>query len=315
MRSHSELAALATRQHGIVTFRQLRALGFSKGAISRASGADRFLRIHRGVYAVGHRRLTPHGRCLAAVLACGDGALLSHGSAAWAWGLSASSPDVPEVLSSGGRRRKGIWVRRATGLLPEDRSAPNGIPATSVPRTLLDLTAGPAWKMESAIERAERTRQLDLVAIDELLRRHTTHPGRRNLRKAIEIYRDPGFTRSRAELAFLDALRRAGVPRPATNLFVAGYEIDMLWEGLGFGVEVDGWSSHGNRKSFEEDRLRHEDLKLVGIEIVRITARRIEREPAQVAQRVRALLDMRATERQSSTTLSPHTGDNVAGVG
>src|SRR5690349_21614462 len=94
MRSHAELAALAEKQDGVVTFRQRRGLGFSKGAIARASEAERLLRVHRGVYAVGHRRMASRGRQLAAVLACGDGALLSHGSAAWAWGLSPAAPRV-----------------------------------------------------------------------------------------------------------------------------------------------------------------------------------------------------------------------------
>jgi very-short-patch-repair endonuclease len=93
--------------------------------------------------------------------------------------------------------------------------------------------------------------------------------------------------------------------------FVAGYEIDAFWEELALAVEIDGWSTHGNRRSFESDRVRQEDLKLAGIEMIRVTATRIEREPAQLAQRLRILLDNRAIQQAAEATLSPHIGDNV----
>jgi len=200
-------------------------------------------------------------------------------------------------------------------LRPDERSEAEGIAATSVPRTLLDLaTKGPARRLESAVERAERLGLLDLIAVDSVLENRQGHPGRRRLIAALELYRAPGFTRSRAELAFLKLVEEAGLPRPATNFFVAGYEVDAFWQELAFAVEIDGWSTHGDRRSFESDRVRQEDLKLAGIEMTRVTATRIEREPAQVAQRLRILLDNRATQQAAGTTLSPHTGDNVAGT-
>lgn len=118
------------------------------------------------------------------------------------------------------------------------------------------------------------------------------------LRQALEIYRDPVFARSRPERLFLDLVKKAGLPRPAINTYVAGHEIDAYWEKERFAVEVDGWEAHRCRKAFEEDPVRQEELKLAGIDSVRLTARRIEREPEEVAKRLGILLDRRRSELQ-----------------
>jgi predicted transcriptional regulator of viral defense system len=206
MRSHTELARLAEGQYGVVTFRQLRGLGFSKGAISRSSEADRLGRIHRGVYAVAHARLSRRGRCLAAVLACGSGALLSHESAAFLWGALSWCPTPAEVsVPSRGRQRRGIKLHHAPGVATDERDELDGIPVTSLPRTLLDLAGGGSpRRLQRSIERAERLGLLDVAAIDASLHRHFGRPGTKRVLEAIEIYRDLGFTRSRAELLFLD---------------------------------------------------------------------------------------------------------------
>jgi very-short-patch-repair endonuclease len=193
-----------------------------------------------------------------------------------------------------GQRREGLRIHHSTILEEEDRSIVDGIPVTAVPRTLLDLAAeSHARRLSNAIDRAERTDLLDLDAVDELLCRSGRHRGRRSLEAALEIYRDPGFTRSRAELLFLALVRRAGLPRPATNVFVAGHEIDAYWEREGFAVEVDGWDTHRTRAAFEADPVRQEDLKLAGIDSIRLTARRIEREPENVGKRLAMLLARR----------------------
>jgi very-short-patch-repair endonuclease/predicted transcriptional regulator of viral defense system len=290
------LAKLAERQYGVVSYRQLRELGYSKGAIGRDSGAKLLCRVHRGVYAVGHLSLSRRGRCLAAVLACGPGSVLSHVSAAWLWRLRAHLPAEVEVsaVRTGGKR-PGICVHHAPTLLAGDRVEVDGIPATTLPRTLLDLAvSGPARNLEHAIERAERHDLLDLDEIDGMLRRRQRRvAGSRRLLDALEIYRDPGFTRSRAELLFLDVVRRAGLPRPSTNVFVAGYELDAYWEMERFAVEVDGWDTHKTRAAFEADPVRQEDLKLAGIDSIRLTARRIERKPQAVGRRLSELLSQR----------------------
>jgi very-short-patch-repair endonuclease len=112
----------------------------------------------------------------------------------------------------------------------------------------------------------------------------------------LAAYREPAFTRSELERRFLELVRQAGLPRPSVNFFIAGYEIDMYWPPERFGVELDGFEFHRTRAAFERDRRRQEDLKMAGIEIVRLTFRRIEREPGQVAQRLCVLLARRRAE-------------------
>lgn len=301
IRSHQRLATLASRQHGVVSTRQLRALGYSEGAISRASAAGRLHRVHRGIYAVGHAALTRHGSCMAAVGACGPGALLSHSSAAWVWGLLPTLPLPIEVsVSARGHSRRGIRLHHARSLTVDDRDREEGIRLTSIPRTFLDLAAtGPKRRLSSAVDRAERLGRLDLIEIDALLQRRRGEAGTRRLREALEIYRDPVFSRSRAELLFLDLVKKAGLPRPALNFFVAGHEIDAYWEAERFAVEVDGWGTHRTRAAFESDPVRQEDLKLAGIDSIRLTARRIEREPGKVAERLGRLLAQRRGELAS----------------
>lgn len=298
VRSHHALARLADESHGVVTAQQLRDLGYSPAAVARATAAGRLHRVHRGVYAVGRRELTPHGRCLAAVAACGRGAVLSHASAAWLWGMLALCPPVPEVtVPRRGDGRERIRVHRAATLAPEERNVAEGIPVTSVHRTLFDLAAsGSRRLLGGAVERCERLGLLDLPALDALLRERRGQRGAPALREALEIYRDPVFSRARSERLFLDLVKQAGLPRPAINRFVAGFEVDAYWEAERFAVEIDGWEWHRDRASFERDPVKIERLKLSGIEAIRITARRIERRPREVARTLATLLARRRAE-------------------
>jgi hypothetical protein len=298
MRSHASLAELAAAQYGVVSFRQLIRLGFTKSAIGRAREAGRLHRIHQGVYAVGHAALSNHGRCMAAVLACGPRAVLSHRSAAWLWGFLPACPVTPDVsVPNMGRPRVGIRAHRVAPIALSEFGSLEQVPVTSSARTLLDIAATDRGRdLQRAIEKAKRMNRLRLGAIDDLLDRRRGAPGTKRLRDGVEIYRDPAFSRSRPELLFLDLIKRAGLPRPALNTFVAGHEIDAYWEAERFAVEVDGWEAHGTREAFEADPLRQENLKLAGIDSIRITARRIEREPRAVEQRLRMLLARRREE-------------------
>lgn len=298
VRSHKRLARLVDHQYGLVSTRQLQALGYSTAAVDRAIKAGRLHRVHRGVYTVGYRRLDDHGRCLAAVGACGEGALLSHASAAWLWGFLPACPSIPEVtIPRGGHRRQEIRVHHAPSLHTEDRAEAERIPVTSLARTLLDVAAtGSKWHLDTAIQRAERLDLLDLDSIDALLGRRMGAPGTKPLRNAIEIYRDPGFFRARSERLFLALVKQAGLPRPSINHFVAGQEVDAYWEPERFAVEVDGWEAHRGRASFESDPLRIENLKLAGVEAIRITARRIEQHPRAIGERLAIFLDRRRRE-------------------
>ncbi|HEX5984139.1 MAG TPA: type IV toxin-antitoxin system AbiEi family antitoxin domain-containing protein [Solirubrobacterales bacterium] len=297
MRSHGRLAEMARRQHGVVSFRQLRELGFSKGHIQRSREARRLHPIHRGVYAVGHPYLSPRGHLMAAVLVFGKGAVVSHRSAAWLWGIGPLGPRAVEVtVAARGNRRQGLRVHRVWALPDRERASRDGIPVTSLPRTLLDLAGtSSATLTERAVERAKRRGLLDLPSIDALLSERGGF-GRERLQEALRLYRQPVFERARSELLFLDAIKAKGLPAPSINTFVAGCEIDAYWERERFAVEVDGWETHGTRVAFEDDRLRQEDLKLAGIDSIRVTARRIEREADAVATRIGLLLVRRRRE-------------------
>jgi very-short-patch-repair endonuclease len=196
-----------------------------------------------------------------------------------------------------GHRRRSIRLHHAPALAPQDRATRDAIPVTSIPRTLLDLAAvlAPA-RLDRALELSERLDLFDLRALDALLARTCGHRGHGRLHRALLAYREPSFTRSELERRFLDLIRRAGIRRPSVNFFVAGQEIDMYWPRERFGVELDGFEFHRTRAAFERDRRRQEDLKLAGIEIVRLTSRRIERDPVQVAHRLRVLLARRRNE-------------------
>jgi len=295
VRTHQRLAELATRQYGVVSSRQLRHLGYSKSSIGRAAATKRLHRIHRGVYAVGHKPLTRRSDCLAAVIACGRGALLSHSSAAWLWGLLPTYPVPIEVtVPRRGQGRSSLRLHHAPALVDEDRALRQRIPLTSLARTLLDLAAAvPSHRLERAIERSEQLRIFHLRDVDSLLARTVGHPGAGRLRRALDLYREPAFTRSGLERRFLGLVREAGLPAPSANVFVAGYEIDMYWERERFAVELDGYEEHRIRAAFERDRLRQEELKLAGIEMIRLTGRRIAREPEVVVKRLAALLEQR----------------------
>jgi very-short-patch-repair endonuclease len=264
--------------------------------VKRAVEAGRLHRLHVGVYAVGHTNLTQRGCCLAAVLACGPDALLSHYSAAWLWGLSKGSPAPYEVTGPIPRRRKPpeIVVHRTRRIDEVDRALVDNIPVTAVPRVLLDMAARDPKRLRHYMERAEELRLLDLRQVHELLDRTRGHHGWGRLRRAAAFYEVPAeFTRSKFERRFLAALKAADLLHPAVNYNQHGYELDMYWEEQRFAVELDSYGTHGTHEAFERDRVRAEDLLVHGIAITRVTDTRFYREPDVVIARVKRLLEER----------------------
>jgi hypothetical protein len=163
---------------------------------------------------------------------------------------------------------------------------------TSVARTLLDLSESTRpWLLKRAIEEAERQGLFDLRALDRLLTRSTGRHGLRSLRAALRDYQPPVFTRSELERRFRDLCRAAGFPSPGSNLWVEGAEVDMVWPDKRLIVELDSHEFHRTRAAFERDRMRDTALQLAGYRVLRITDRRLESEPEEVAASVRALLD------------------------
>jgi very-short-patch-repair endonuclease/predicted transcriptional regulator of viral defense system len=286
-----QIATLAARQHGVVARRQLLALGVGPGAIRHRLATGRLHAVHRGVYAVGHEWLGLHGRWLAAVLAYGDGALLSHRSAAALWGLTRSTDHRTDVTAPGGRPgRRAITLHRAA-LDREDRAVRKGIPLTSVARTLLDLAEVVSGeRLARAVEEAERLQLFDLRAINRLIERSNGRRGVKPLSVALAAYHEPTATRSELERRFLTLCRSAGLPSPSLNVWLEGYEVDFLWSQARLVAELDGYEFHRSRAAFERDRLRDTELKLAGYEVIRITSRRLRAEPEAVVSAIRTLL-------------------------
>jgi hypothetical protein len=284
---------MAGRQHGVVSIRQLLGpLGYSQSAIARAVAAGRLHRLHRGVYAVGHSRVSRSGMCLAAVLAGGPGALLSHASAAWLWEISSRGPAPFEVIGPVPRRpRPLIRLHRGRNLAAEDRYVLDEIPVTALPRTYLDFAAtASAHHLARALDVGEQRGLFDLGPVESVLDRNVGHPGAGRLSRAMGIYRPPNVIRSKLEGRFLDLVCRAGLPTPSPNINIGGYELDVYWPQERFVVELDVYETHGTHAAFENDRLRQEDLLLLGIGMTRVTGPRFDREPQTVIERVARLL-------------------------
>jgi very-short-patch-repair endonuclease len=223
----------------------------------------------------------------------------SHYSAAYLWGLLRFTPDVMHVTAPTRRRAKRKFrVHFSSILAEEDRGTCEGIPVTAVPRTLLDLAirARPE-QLEGYLERAEDRELLDVRAVEDVLARAGGHRGRGRLAQALAIYQpDPAFTRSKFERRFRQAVTATGLPAPSMNFNVAEFELDAYWPDLRFAVELDLYETHGSRAAFERDHRRHEELKLLGIEMIRVTAPRFKREPEVVLRNLAALLQQRRRE-------------------
>jgi hypothetical protein len=222
----------------------LRALGLGSRAVQQRARAGRLRRLHRGVYAVGHGVLRPEGRRLAAVLACGEGAVLSHRSAASHWGLLETQGALIDVTAPRGRHGgEGIRLHRSRFLDARDTTTHEGIPITTVPRTLLDLAATiQPHRLERALAQAQRLQLYDHRAIADVIARSNGHRATTALTKAISR-EDPKWTRSELE----------------------------YWPTHRLIVELDGWETHRTRAAFEQDRARDAALTAAGWRVVRFT--------------------------------------------
>jgi very-short-patch-repair endonuclease len=290
-----DVAELARRQHGVVAAWQLYSLGFTRERLAGCVTRGWMVRIHKAVYAVGYLPLTRHGRWMAAVLALGEGTVLSHRSAAALWRIwGEGSRALVEVIAptrAGRARRAGIKVHRPRHIPPEELSEHLGIPTTSPARTLMDLAPSlPSRSLERALDEAAR---LKLCTMDDLRAVLCLGPRRgvRQLRATLSRHA-PGstFTRSELEERFLALLRRELIPAPLVNHPVLDYEADFLWPAERLIVEVDGHASHGTRLAFQEDRDRDSRLAAQGFRTQRFTWFDVTSRPAVVAHRVKRAL-------------------------
>jgi very-short-patch-repair endonuclease len=291
------IAALAARQRGVATRRQLLGAGLSSKEIASRGRAKRLLRLYPGVYAVGHAALRREGHWLAAVWASGAKAVLSHADAAAHWGLMPSRGRLIHVTtpSRSGRDPDSTQIRlhRVGTLRPWERALNEGIPTTSVARTLLDLS--PTLRpraMEDVIAHADRLGLFDLLAARRCLSEHPRQHGAPALRRLLDTLEGIGAAdlRSMLEVLLLQLADDHDLPRPTANARVAGFLVDFYWPPQKLIVEADSYTYHSMPSAFERDRERDQQLTLAGYTVVRFTYNQVTRQPEAVAHRVRRLL-------------------------
>ena len=280
---------------------QLRAAGLTRSGVDVRVKGGRLHRVHRGGYAVGHARLTRRGRMWAAILACGgpEAAAISHRSAAALHDILTDNSAVVNVTT---RRksapRRGLRAHRSDTLRwDRDVVAKDGLPLTTVPRTLLDLaTALTPYRLERACHRAEVLRLLDMAAVGELLAALPRHRGKARLARALATLEiaDPIVTRSELEERFLALVAGAGLPPPLVNATIAGFEVDFVWPEWRLIAETDGQAAHLTATAFETDRRRDAALQIAGYRVVRFTWRQVVDEPERIVATLRALLSAAA---------------------
>jgi Transcriptional regulator, AbiEi antitoxin len=224
------IAEVAGRQHGVISRDQLTELGLGKDSIHHRVRAGRLLPLYRSVYAAGHRNRSRETGWMAAVLAAGDGAVLSHRPAGAAWGICRSEGRPEVTVPTQRRSRPGIVMHRSR-LPADERTTLNNIPITTVPRTLLDLAVTlDQRQLERAINEAETKRLWDELSLHDLLHRYPKRPGARNIRAAL-LKRREGATHTKSDLEelFIRFADKAGLPRPETNTHIEGLEVDCVW--------------------------------------------------------------------------------------
>lgn len=269
---------VARRQLGLVTTQQLLAAGLSSAAISKRVGRGRLYRIHQGVYSVGHDGLSEEQRWMAAVLACGRGAALSHGSAAVHWDLLRplmGPVDVTVPTQNGRKPRRGVRIHRCAsiGQSPFQTSGTQrrppllvtrkGIPVTTVARTLEDLKRSDL--RSSLVRRAIRQAEFLRLPMGDV---------------------ESDGTRSDLERDFLRLCRRSGLRPPEVNATIGRVKVDFLWREERLIVETDSYATHGGAIAFEDDRARDLDLRRRGYRVHRYSERQLRKEPDAIAAEV-----------------------------
>jgi uncharacterized protein YjiS (DUF1127 family) len=278
---------VAAARHRVVARRHLIAVGVGAEAIKHRLANHRLYRVHRGVYAIGTPHLDRLGRWLAAVLACGDGAVLSHRSAAALWGLlnPVAGPIEVTVLGRWSSRRAGIRVHAMRSLLRVDVSQTRGIPCTTVERTLIDIAGGPAPELERAVEQAFALRLLGRNRMAEALARASGRRGVGELRRLLgRLLDDLPLTRSELERRFRKLVAGAGLPVPVVNRHRARHRVDFAWPDRRLVIETDGRATHDNPYAFHHDRARDLDLELAGWHVIRLSWWQVVEEPARVVE-------------------------------
>lgn len=290
-------AQLASRQDGTVARWQLLKAGLSRDTIKRWLRKSLLHPCHHGVYSVGHPALSLRGRLRAALLACGDGAVLSHISAAYLWGLLPEPPTTVDVtlIRRQCRSRSGIRVHQVSGLDRRDIRIRHGLQVTSPARTLIDLAATVSLHvLERLVSEARATKLLRPGELEAALARAGHRSGVARVRAFLEAEDEPEFTRSEGERTIRRLLRQARLSQPRTNVRIGRWTVDFLWPEEKLVVEFDGFQFHGHRSAFERDRRKGVELANAGYEVLRFTWRQLRDEPLVVIAAIASALGRRS---------------------
>jgi hypothetical protein len=273
MGARGDIRRIAERQHGNVTRAQLEAVGLTRNEIDERREQGWLIRRHTGVYAVGHVPQSRESRWLAAVLALGDGAVLSHVAAGAHWRMLQGTAVIEVIVptTAGHRRRDGIVVHRKQ-LPPAHVTVHRGIPVTTPIRTLLDLASVLSL---GALARAFEQAQVNLhvppapLAAEVIAR--PRQRGNAKLRRILVGAVDPADVRSVLELRFLRLCAAYGIPRPEVNVRIGAWTPDFLWPDAGVVVETDGYEFHRTAAARRRDTIKDEFLRGVGLSVIRLT--------------------------------------------
>ena len=287
---------LAEGQHGVFSTWQLLERGIREDTVRSRREIGAAVPLFQGVYALGHGRLTREARWIAAVLACGPGAVLSHFSAGHLWGLCGSYGPVEVLRRSGGATHHGICLHQTRRLEPYEVTVERAIPVVSIERVLLDLAGRTDRKrLERMFVQAYKSDRLSWSRLGRVLGRRRGCKGVARLRQ-VSTEVSPGAleTRSVSEVDFLSLCRQANVPTPSVNVLAAGHLVDFLWPAQKVVVETDSWSHHRDGLTFEDDHQTDVDLIAAGYDVHRATYKMLERNPGPFLDNVRRALRTRA---------------------
>lgn len=283
------IARIATAAHGVVTRAALLASGVTEAEIRERLGRGTLIRVHRGVYRVGHRAPSVEASYLAAVRACGDGAVLSGMSAAWLLGLIKGRAPQPEVTTLTERHIEGVRTRRARARGPGDRLLWRGIPVTPVAQTLVDIAPDLTIdQLARACHEAGVRYRTTPADVDAVLARWPRARGAGKLRRI--LHGEVHVTLSELESRFLGRLRAAHLPLPVTNRPAGGRRVDCRWTEYRLTVELDSYRYHASRHAWERDHRRAREAYARGDDFRRYTYTDVFEEPRLMMDELQELL-------------------------
>ena len=286
------MARVASHAHGVTTRGELLAAGLTAQQIRHRVRTGALIREYPGVYRVGHSAPSVEARYMAAVKACGDGAVLAGRAAAHLLSLLRGPAPPPEVITPRERRIDGVTTRRARRLDSRDVTRWKGIPVTTVPRTIVDLAGDlDLDALSLACHEAGVRYGTTPSAVEAVLARRPNSPGAAKLR--VVLRGDVNVTMSKLESRFLSLLKEAGLPVPVTNRPAGGRRVDCRWPARRLTVELDSYRYHHSRHAWEQDRRREREAHARGDEFRRYTYGDVFEHPRLMLRELRELLPRR----------------------